>query len=634
MSKQVNVHVQNNIPATFVVRYDALKDPKYMDFLKSEIKQHPGIIRVGALLEIVPSLAKESEVSYRGRQEGWYEAQNLFSIGYSEEENMRIADRLFETFYQNFGYYPSITSSWMIKSTLLNYLNDKYGVKIHQITREQWGTDSYSLYGGPPHYPYPASSSWLFMPDYFHENSPLIVRQTVTDPLYNYGDNTSSFTSQPNDYLRNKEFNYFEKLFKQAVSEQTQTGFALIGLENSMDERFQNEYVKQIKLIKKYKDKDLVSFPDEDGLRTFWSNKKITLYEGKDLVKSGNNQAFWITTPLYRIRLRQNNNKVFISDIRIYDPKFSDPYENQPARKEGFWIAPFLLDGSLKTKSEDFSFFKQPSTVNKFIEVSGDIGSNPIGIELPDIKYGKEIKRDFGKDELKFSYEAKDGRNIEPVFLKNSIKFSGIESQELVYKNNFPPYYPVEYKSYGDGFSLSWNVKNEEWINLKVKCRDKTCSWVLDNNEQLANAARKEHYEYLLPEPAGHLINETKTVLYPNNQYAVAARNPVRLILIPYDKYGIISDLKDKCKDISANFPMQCIQDGKRYFLDFYVNQATSKQIKVSLGGNVSKNIKAYFAPNCKLKIKECILSPKYAWWYLNSIIGDKIRQTIFKEKL
>ena len=57
----------------------------------------------------------------------------------------KIADYLFATFFEKFSYYPAVTSAWMIDTETLNYIHKEYGVKIQQITREQYGTDSYTF---------------------------------------------------------------------------------------------------------------------------------------------------------------------------------------------------------------------------------------------------------------------------------------------------------------------------------------------------------------------------------------------------------------------------------------------------------------------------------------------------------
>jgi len=209
---QINAFKDELIPAYFTLRYDVLTNDTYVNYMKETIKEVPQIIKLGLLIEITPQLAKNAQVFYHGKENQWYEAQNIFTIGYSESDRKKLLDQLFSTFKNKFGFYPELTSAWLIDTDSLNYIQERYGLIAHQITREQWGTDSYTLYGGPPHYPYPASKNWAFIPDFDNKNPLLILRQAVTDPLYNYGDTTNSFTSQPNDYLKNKDFAYFKEL--------------------------------------------------------------------------------------------------------------------------------------------------------------------------------------------------------------------------------------------------------------------------------------------------------------------------------------------------------------------------------------------------------------------------------------
>lgn len=340
---QINAFTKLNVPAGFALRYDVLTDKKYIDFLAEQSIKYPAITRLGLMIEVTPQLAKDAGVKYKEKESTWFEAQNAFTIGYPPEERKKLVDFLFKKFFENFGYYPNLTSAWMIDTNTLNYINKKYGIKVHQITREQQETDSYTLYGGPPHYPYPASYKWLLVPDYQRNNAPLIVRQTITDPVYNFEDKTNAFTSQPNDYANDgKTFEYFKQLVYQALFNQPkgQTGFALLGLENSMDLKFQEEYLKQINHIASLKKEGKIILPDVSQLKTFWPEKKITIYYGKDLINNLDKFVYWITAPKYRLRLLLNNGKLSISDLRIYDKTLVDPYLKIPAKKGGHWIIP------------------------------------------------------------------------------------------------------------------------------------------------------------------------------------------------------------------------------------------------------------------------------------------------------
>ena len=634
---QVNTLIKDKIPAVFTLRYDALKNTKYVSYLKKERKSHPDLINLGILLEVTPNLAHDSGVTYSSsNQDEWFEAQKLFSIGYTNEENIKAADALFKTFYDDFGNYPQVTSSWMINTNLLNYINKQYGVKVHQITREQWGLDSYSLYGGPPQYPYPASASWALMPDYNRENAPLIVRQTIADPLYNYGDSTSSFTSQPNDYLRNKHFGYFENLTTQALTKQNGTGFAVLGLETSMEEKYQDEYSLQIDFLQKLRQEKSISFPNISDLYSFWEKQKISLYQGEDLIGKAPNKAFYITTPNYRVRLLKEGNSLSITDIRLFNSTFSDPYSDTKALRDGFWIVPFVLDGSLRNKSKSISLINsQPVPINNFISVNNDINSDGAKIELPSIKDDTQLKIVNSNNQLDIGYQTRQGKNVQLKLGSKSISTIGLTSDDFNYKDNTPSNYPISYSSSKQGFKLSWNINKKTFVDLSASCKTSSCQLDFDSNPGLINSVRKYDYEYLLPQPAGHPIDNAKTILYANNKYAIAGRNPVRIIVIPNDKYGIVTTLPNSRVGIDTEPSLKSvyIPQGKRYFIDFYSDEPTFAKISLSLGDGVVKKQDVYFAPNCKSNVKVCLTNPKYLWWYLNTIVGDKTRQFLYKEK-
>lgn len=313
LHEQLDVFAELQLPVFFTLRSDAIADPLIVETLQ-EYRAENTTISLGIFLEITPLLAAESGVAYPTSAERWYEAQAAYLIGYAPEDRIKIIDYVFENFFETFGYYPELTTAWMIDTPSLNYINEKYGVKVHQITREQWGTDSYTLQGGPAHYPYPASRNWLFVPDYAAEatapatasasatQSAVIVRQTLTDPLANYGDGTASFTSQPNDYLQNKDFSYFEKLFTQAMEQPSgQMGFALIGLENSMPEVSQTEYLRQLQFIHEYAATNQLTFvADLEAFSHYWKTQPVSVYAGENLTTQTGEEiekAWWITTP-------------------------------------------------------------------------------------------------------------------------------------------------------------------------------------------------------------------------------------------------------------------------------------------------------------------------------------------------
>ena len=334
------------LKANFALRFDVLSDEGYLAL----VEKNPGQ-DYGALLEITPQLAASAGVNYKGNENNWYEAQNVFLIGYTREERQKLIDTYMQQFREKLGNYPQFSSAWMIDNWSLQYLKSEYGVVAHQITREQFGTDSYTLYGGPLHYPYWPSDNWAMIPDGKNLSMPLIIRQTIMDPVFCYGDKTDSYTSQPNDYLlRQDNLNYFKYLFAQAHQQNNAYTFALIGLENSMGEAAQQEFRRQLAVVKTWQEENseenlVLGVKDFVAYLESASNSLLTVYAGQSQ-KDSTEAAWWINTNSYRARLRLSDGVLAISDLRLYDARFSDPYSEDSAGSLGWWVVPFAIDGS------------------------------------------------------------------------------------------------------------------------------------------------------------------------------------------------------------------------------------------------------------------------------------------------
>lgn len=608
---QANAFIENSLPAYFTLRYDALNDPNYMSYIKSTIYAYPNLFRLGVLFEITPQFADDSSVKYHGKIDQWYEAQNVFSIGYSHDDSKKLVDTLYKKFFDEFGYYPEIVTSWMIDSTTLHYITDTYKTRLFQITREQWGQDSYTLYGGPIHFPYPASRNWVFIPDYSRTDAPLIIRQTVTDPLRNYGDRTSAFTSQPNDYMRDKKtFDYFTGLINQAVDQQPK-GFANIGLENSMDLRFQTEYVKQIQYIKKLVDEKKAQLPGIDDILQYWKKQKSNIYSGVDLVKHSNTNAYWISTPYYRARLRDFGSTVAITDFRLFDRNFEDPYVSSPAKKQGFWIVPYLIDGSRDEKSR----------INS--------------ISLPDKKSaGVKIQAVNGNDAIELRYTGKTGKTIIITFETDGIAIAPALEKEILYDNHNSSSNPVKYQKTNQGFMLKWILGNQTLYSLISSCLHKVCRLTPKVFTSDLKEARMRQYPYLFPEPIDRKIDTAKTLIYAHNQYAIAERNPARIIVIPYDQYGIALKLSEPI-EVNTQPPTRIATStsGLMQYIDIMSDVPRKVDVKIKIKGSELKKVTVYLTVNCSKEFMRCLTEPKLGWWYINSFLGDKYRQFFLGEK-
>jgi hypothetical protein len=646
---QLKAHEQLQIPATFAFRYDALKDPSLVTALKTAQRRHPELL-AGLLLEITPALAQAAGVEYQATSEDWYEAHHVFSLGYSPEDRIKLMDTLFAEYHAQFGAYPEVTTAWIMDTPTLNYLHDQYGVRLHQITREQWGVDSYTLAGGPPHYPYPASRSWAFTPDYSQENPLWIVRQTVTDPLFNYGDTSSSFTSQPNDYARGqRDLGYFEALFTQAIVDQPtgQAGFALLGLENSMELKYQEAFLEQLAIVRRLQNEHKLSYYDIDGASLSTFANPVSIYSGTDFVEQTSNVSWWITTPQYRVRLRLNNNQLLIDDLRIFSAALPDPYSSQVAVNKGYWIQPSLLDGSLwygerTSRPILVKLFGPPEVKGYHFSPTPDLHSQPVSLVLPTVATGTVPEAKVERGEGRVSFISSRGEDGLLRFTADKILFENVTPTDIQCPAQIPAAVPLECEPNRTGLELSWKspVAGKKSSHLfKITCTPNQyrCQGSFEVDSDQLVAQRESQYPFFFPEARPRELSSKYTLLSAHNRYAIAGRNPVRLVLVAADvqgfptvpQTGLTVTAKPtvaytSSKQESVNSPLQLV--------DLINNKPQKSTVEVTVDDTITKTMTVYFAPNCKQDLRYCVTHPRQAWWYLNAILRDKFRARVFGE--
>ncbi len=635
---QLETVTKQGIPAFFSFRYDALLNDEMVNLIKQYQQQYPNLVKPSLLVEVTPELAVAAGVEYHGRVETWYKAETVSTLGYSQQDSQKIIDTLVAVFEEKFDQLPQLTTAWMIDTASLNYLHEKYQVQVHQITREQWKVDSYNLLGGPAHYPFPAAENWLFVPDFQRENGPLIVRQTVSDPLYNYGDHGSSFTSQPNDYaLDGKNIDYFKKLIDQAIEQPAHQGFILLGLENSMGPEYQAAYANQLRYLAELKEKNKLVFPDLEELQATWWDFPVRLYQGEDLVNDHDQTSAWVTAANYRLRLRTNNNQVFIDDIRLYSSALTDPYSEQKAINQGYWITPFLIDGSVyfqDNNQQDKNIWQKlfgPPDIDQWqLKHDQDVKRENINkIVLPD-KSG-DLQWTKQDENLILQYQSQAEEEIMLTFYPEKIISNYLPEKVEQFLSDISP---VEVEQKNQQLKLLTRNQNEEQTHaLEISCEDQECEWQFKIDEPEFAKLRQQLYPFYFPEQKPCEIDWNKTVFYVDNRYALAGRNPVRLVLAPHDEQGyktvIDKEIKVKTQP-EATYVNTRTQEGfsEIHFIDISQRDPMKMKIEVELEGKtLSENI--YFAPNCKQDLSKCLKSPRQLWWYLRTLVQDKIKLSL-----
>jgi len=612
LQEQLEFLTQQQLSAFFTLRWDALTNPEFIKIINQADAE---LFSWGVFLEITPGLAAAAKVEYAGTPENWYQAQYAYTLGYVSADREKLVDTIMAKYKAVFDEYPAFTTSWIIDTPTLNYLHDKYGVSVHQITREQWGTDSYTIYGGPPHYPYPASRNWALMPDYTVSDPTLIVRQTLIDPVWNYGDTQSRFTSQPNDFSQDgKGFEYFEKLFNQALFEQpaNQVGFALLGLENSMAKKYQQLYHQQLQLVASYQQQGKIVIPDLQILAKTWEKTNLTIYQGRDLVRDTSSQSVWVTGQNYRVRIIKKDQQVCVDDVRLFDSQLKDYYSDHQAQDLGYWVTPFLIDGSRFYTHEKYWFSKE-YTSNGMAPLP-DMVTKPKCWKLSHaISAQDQLKvEQLDSQTLVISYESEDGLTqltFKPINFKLPLVLGNIK--------------------------LAWSVNGRVAYEMNQKCTVEFCLYTPQVNPIVFAQAQEVQTSSFLPEQRFGKLSTAQSRLYANNSYAIAGRNPVRVVFMPRDNQGVAVRLESPPVIITQvkliTNPNLVLNDDSQFY-DFMAQEPVETIVRFKVSDEFELETTIYFAPNCKNNIKYCLYHPRQAWWYLRSWIGDK--QRLLQEKL
>lgn len=603
-SLQVEALNRLKLPATFALRYDVLKDEEYMKIAQRAKTQGN---ELAVFFEITPGLAKDARVNYRGNVERWYKAQSAYLVGYEPEERKKLIDTVFIEFKKQVGDYPKSVVAWMMDTDSLTYMHDAYGVLAYEMTREQFSTDSYTLYGGVPNSPYFPSIEWLMIPAGSEQNllPVLIVRQTVTDPLFTYGDVTSTTTSQPNDYLLGKkDFNYFEQIIASVLTESRPFGLAVIGLETSMAQTpYQLEYIKQLEYIASKKNSWGVHvLPLLEYARTFQTrNQPLMLMTRSDK----DMQAFFVTTPHYRVRLIRSGAQVAITDLRVYDERFADPYnESALLVSDATWNVPYLLDGS-----RFFSNPRKKATSN--IRLTNDFDSDPVQITLPDSDGHASITINPRGEMLVATYLGAGGKTITVTFDPTKISIHPtIDAQILI-----PP------------------LAMEGGLKLGVEQEAEVTTLVPTTNPHAESQVIASLPASLLPELVTGKVSRENSIIQYVNPYAVAGSNPIRIVIRMRTAGGEIVLSKSNFEILveslaSAQIKVHApqVSDGE-YYVDISSNQAGTFIPRAQIDGQLWELSPIHFVTNCQKQIGTCLKSPGKILLYIYTKISDFFRR-------
>ncbi len=628
LSFQLQALKTHKLSATFAYRYDALQDSELTNMLTGTSHEAAGF------LEITPKLASASGVTYKGPVERWYKAGNAYLVGYTQDERKKLIDTFMTQFKKVFGSFPTTTVAWVIDAWSLTYLHDTYKVTVHETTREQWSTDSYTLYGGPVNVPYLASKNWPLFPAHEEKQSSgvLIVRQTLMDPLFTYGDSEAIHTSQPNDYMKgNLDGAYFDALIFNILHRQHPYGFAVIGLETSMADVYQQEYTKQIeKLAKLQLEKQLTLFTARDYKKKFGASFvkfPLSLWYS-ETTQNEKASAYWVTSRHFRIRLIAKQNHVAITDFRFYDDGLIDPYMDKPSPPNSYWVVPFIYDASRYTPKEAPQSKGLADIASRFLkttkqeEKSGPtvndlLIENESGLYLPNKKSGTEITVTPNSDEILFTYQSEAGKEVKVSITSHDIQIQHDPTEKITDRSQ--------------SAELS-TLQNNQWYNAKGEADGKGLMHYIPDVMQASMSALIAAYPQAFhPETNSGNVDLSKSEIITVNTSAIIGRNPIRIVLYARDEKGQMTQpLQDPTLTArKGEFENVQLQHPETALAQYYIDISSSKPgwfVPVLTVDGQSKELTPIrFVDDCK-KFLPCILNPDQAFWYIRTKVMDKWR--------
>ena len=395
VEEQLKLINQYNLPATFLLQYDALIKPEYQQLLKSQLNQQS---EIGGWFEITQPQVEDAGLEWRG-EHSWVSHANIaFSTGYTKDEREKLVDVYMEKFKEIFGEYPKSMGSWYIDAHTLNYMYEKYGIIASCNCKDQIGTDGYTLWGGYWNQAYYPSKLNGYMPAQSQEQQiPVpVFRMLGSDPIYQYddglGNDRQGVISLEPVYTQAGKNRAWVHYFFNAIVDQPCLAFnyAQAGQENSFTwDAMKDGLEMQIPIIDSLQrtQKVQVLTLAETGkwFKEKFSTTPATAVTVLNDIRNENNKTVWFNSRYYRANLLWKNQDFSFRDIHLFDERFKSQYVDKPGESSQFFFYTLpMVDGYMWSTPEDRAGMQivqhNASGEKKVVRL------NPPTITEPDIK--------------------------------------------------------------------------------------------------------------------------------------------------------------------------------------------------------------------------------------------------------
>ena len=364
VQKQIELMKQHNLRGTFLLQYDAMLDPVYVDLMKS---LDPAQFEFGVWFEVVQPLVEKIGLTWRGRFPWDWHVHCGFSMGYTKPQREALLDELYSKFKEIFGYYPRVFGSWFFDTHTARYVADKYGVDAFCNCKEQYGTDGYTLWGGYYGQGYYPSRTNVFLPAQSEDQqipAPLF-RMLGSDHVYQYdwglqADSGAQpiqgvITLEPSTNVGGgNDPGWIDWYMKENFNgECLSFGYAQAGQENSFGwPRMERGLVYQFALFAQLQQEGalVVETLGETGrwFKETYATTPASAITAHSAYDDEDKSSVWYCSKHYRTNLYNDQGKLRIRDLHIFKEDYPDPFEDKVCpNNEATYDALPLVDGNI-----------------------------------------------------------------------------------------------------------------------------------------------------------------------------------------------------------------------------------------------------------------------------------------------
>jgi len=428
---QVRYALEYDMPTTFLLQPDAVTDEEYVNLIPRKEN-----IEIGMWLELNRTLVTKAGGEWlAGDKEWWWYSGIDLPCGYSPELRRKMVDIAMADFKDTFGFYPKTVGSWVLDCVCLEYMEKKYGVTAALNCKDQWGTDSYTLWGGYINQAFYPTKINAFTPASKKENqiNIPIFRMLGSDPVDQYDLDTSSDNGQTVCSLEpvypeggaNRE--WVEWFFEQIISTPALCfGYAQTGQENAFGwSNMKNGFEIQMPYISELDKQGKIKLMTVSEASEWFRNKyEITPPATNIATKDGRN-SIWFSNANYRLGFYADKNVTYIRDIQIFNDEYPERYLNDVCELRSSvydnipLVEGYLWSDCLSTKKAGLFFEKNGKRIgggacvqyeecndgDVIFRLTASVGDETIRIELCDNKFVV-----YTQCSLKWVYDAEKAR--------------------------------------------------------------------------------------------------------------------------------------------------------------------------------------------------------------------------------